>query len=178
MKQVSFNKTEGFWKRPERVVLVTSRKTDGAGNIITLGWKMRTSFAPPMLAVSIGKNRYSHQLIEKEEEFVLAFPGESLAEDVLFCGTHSGRSTDKFAATSLTPLPASVVRAPLIKECVVNFECRVAGTLETGDHTIFAGEILACWLNENPEKILLCVDDSPSYRRLAEGSRHVLGVIK
>ena len=178
MKQVGFEETENFWKRPERVVLVTVREEDGPGNIITLGWKMRTSFAPPMLAVSVGKNRYTHRLIEKEKEFVLAFPGESLAEAVLFCGTHSGQEVNKFKEAGLTALPASVVRAPLIEECVANFECRVIGKLGTGDHTIFAGEVLASWLNDNPEKILLAVDDSSSYLQLASGSRHILGVIK
>jgi flavin reductase (DIM6/NTAB) family NADH-FMN oxidoreductase RutF len=178
MEKTTLERTEAFWKRPERIVLVTSPKPDGGANIITLGWKMRTSFKPPMVAVSIGENRYSHRLIEREKEFVLAFPGESLAPDVLFCGTHSGRNVDKFAQTSLTPLPASGVRAPLIKECVANFECRLAGTLKTGDHTIFAGEVLACWLNQKPEKILLSIDFSPAYRILARGSHHLLGVIK
>ncbi len=177
MRKVRFQETEPFWKRPERIVLAVSRKPDGSGNIITLGWKMRTSFRPPMIAISVGKTRFSHGLILREGEFVLAVPGESVARDVLFCGTHSGRSVDKFAETGLTPLEARLVRAPLIAECIVNFECRVMGTLETGDHTIFAGEVVASWLAERPERPLLSIDDNPAYRQLARGAGHTLGSI-
>ena len=177
MEKVTFSKTEQFWKRPERVVLAISLKPDGSGNIITLGWKMRTSFKPPMFAISVGKTRYSHELISRNGEFVLAIPGESMAEDVLYCGTHSGRSLDKFAKTHFTPLEGSTVRAPLIKECVANFECRLTGSLETGDHTIFAGEVVACWLSDSPERILLSIGDDEPYRQLARGAHHTLGVI-
>jgi len=95
-----------------------------------------------MVAISVGKTRYSHELIMREKEFVLAVPGESVARDVLFCGTRSGRSVDKFAETAFTALGAKTVGAPLIKECVVNFECEVAGTLSTGDHTIFTCSVI------------------------------------
>ena len=177
MKKMSFADTEPFWKRPERVVLAVALKPDGSGNIITLGWKMRTSFKPPMFAVSIGKTRYSHDLILNTGEFVLAFPGEGSANDVLYCGTHSGRTVDKFAGTRFTPIDSSIVKAPLIKECVANFECRVSGTMDTGDHTIFAGEVLACWLSDAPERILLSIGDETGYLQLAKGLRHTLGVI-
>ncbi len=178
MKKVSFKETERYWKRPERVVLVVTRKPDGGGNIITLGWKMRTSFQPPIFAISVGKTRYSHELLQREREFVLAFPGAESARDVPYCGTHSGRAVDKFAGTSFTPLESSVIGPPLIRECVANFECRVTGELDTGDHTIFAGEVAACWLAENPGPVLLSVDDSPAYRCLAEGAHHILGIIR
>ena len=177
MKKVSFSDTEPFWKRPERVVLAVALKPDGNGNIITLGWKMRTSFKPPMFAVSVGKTRYSHDLIARNREFVLAFPGESAAKDVLYCGTHSGRAVDKFAGTSFTPIDASIVKAPLIRECVANFECRVAGSMDTGDHTIFAGEVVACWLSDSPGRILLSIGDENGCLQLAKGSSHTLGVI-
>ncbi len=177
MKKVAFSETEQFWKRPERVVLAVSLKPDGSGNIISLGWKMRTSFKPPMFAISVGKTRYSHELILENREFVLAIPCESVAKDVLYCGTHSGRSVDKFAHTRFTPLESSIVRAPLIEECIANFECRVAGSMDTGDHTIFAGEVVASWLSDSPEKNLLSIGDESAYRLLAKGAHHTLGVI-
>jgi len=33
-------------------------------------------------------------------------------------------------------------------------ECRVVGALLTGDHTLFAGEILAAYVTEEDKKIL------------------------
>ena len=59
------------------------------------------------------------------------------------CGTRSGRSMDKFAECGLTALPATVVKAPLVGECLANLECKVANRMTAGDHTIFVGEIVA-----------------------------------
>ena len=164
--------------RPERVVLVTSFDfKNNRSNIIALGWKMRTSFSPPMVAVSVGKTKYSHGLIEETGEFVLAFPGEDMAEQVIFCGTNSGRDVDKFEKTGLTQVNGKHVKPSLIGECVANFECKLAGSLETGDHTIFAGEVLASWTGEK-KKLLVSVGNEEGYKVLVEGKGHRLGVIK
>ena len=141
MKTVSA--AEGWkLKYPEQISMVVSQH-EGRRSIIVLGWVMPTSFEPRMAAISIGHTRFSHELVDASSEFVLAFPTEDMVEQMLYCGTHSGRDRDKFEATGLTPMPADVVAPPLIGECLVNFECRVTGKLRTGDHTIFAGEIVA-----------------------------------
>jgi len=137
---------EEAWKRkyPERTVLAVSISKDGKPNIITLGWNMPTSIKPPMVAISVGLTRYSHKLISESGEFVLAFPSEGMEDALLFCGTHSGRDVDKFRATGLTPVKAKYVKPPLIAEATVNMECRVVGSIRTGDHTIFVGENIGC----------------------------------
>jgi flavin reductase (DIM6/NTAB) family NADH-FMN oxidoreductase RutF len=141
-QQVSLSQA---WERkyPEQVVMVTTVSAEGRPNIITLGWAMPTSGRPPMCAISIGTPRYSHALLEQIPEFVLSFPAEDMEAAMLLCGTKSGREVDKFRETGLTALSAALVRPPLIGEAVTNMECRVVGTLRTGDHTVFAGEIVA-----------------------------------
>ena len=150
---------EEAWKRkyPERTVLAVSISKDGKPNIITLGWNMPTSFKPPMVAISVGLTRYSHKLISESGEFVLAFPSEGMEDALLFCGTHSGRDVDKFKATGLTPVKAKYVKPPLIAEATVNMECRVVGSIRTGDHTIFVGEILAAYVSDEDKPVLFNV---------------------
>lgn len=147
---------EEAWRRkyPERTVLVVSVSRNGRPNIITLGWNMPTSTIPPMVAISVGNSRYSHELISESGEFVLAFPSEGMEDAVLFCGTHSGREVDKFKATGLTPIKSKYVKPPLIGEATVNMECRVVGSIKTGDHTIFVGEILAAYVSEDDKPVL------------------------
>mgnify|MGYP006280601071 CR=1 FL=1 len=147
LKQVPIREA---WKRkyPEQVVCATCVDEAGRGNIIPLGWFMPTSFDPAMCAISVGHTRYSHKLITRSREFVVAFPAEGSEEDVRYCGTHSGRDVDKFAETGFTAARGTEVSAPLIEECLVNFECKLAGSLDTGDHTIFAGGIIAAQVNE------------------------------
>ena len=86
LEEITYEEGQKIYSRPERIVLVTSAPIIGPPNIITLGWQMRTSFEPPMLAISVGKTRYSHELISQGGEFVLAVPGIDIAEEVLFCG--------------------------------------------------------------------------------------------
>ncbi|MCX8082282.1 MAG: flavin reductase family protein [bacterium] len=177
MQKADVQTFKGLCGRPERIVWAVA-EYEGRRSICPLGWKMNTSFSPPMMAISVAHTRFTHQLIVKSGEFVLAWPGEDLAEATLFCGTTSGRNIDKFKETGLTPLKGDYVKAPLIKECIANLECKVRGRLETGDHTIFAGEIVAVWVNENPERQLCSIDTSSGYELILEGKGYRFGVVK
>lgn len=166
-----------YCARPERIVWAVA-EYDGKRSICPLGWKMNTSFSPPMMAVSVAHTRFTHNLIVKSGEFVLAWPGEDLAEATLFCGTCSGRDVDKFKETGLTPLKGEYVQAPLIKECIANLECKLGGQLTTGDHTIFVGEILSVWVNESPKRILCSIDNSTGYDFILEKKGYRFGTVK
>jgi flavin reductase (DIM6/NTAB) family NADH-FMN oxidoreductase RutF len=144
-------------KYPESIVLVSCCGEEGRPNLIPLGWSMQTSFSPPMIAISVGKTRYSHKLIRKTKEFVLTFPGIDMEEEILFCGTHSGREIDKIKELKLKTLPAETVKPPLIEKAMVNMECRVTGSLDTGDHTIFAGQIIKAHVSDKEIKKLYTV---------------------
>ncbi len=179
MRKVSYREAAGFSETPSRVALAVSHDRKNARcNIIVLGWKMRTSMKPPMAVVSIGRTRYSHGLIMREREFVLAFPGADIAREVLRCGTVSGSETDKFEDTGLTPVDAELIRPSLIGECPVNYECRLSGVLETGDHTVFAGEIVRSYLSEEKKKLLVSTGMGEGYDVILEEKGYRLGVIK
>jgi flavin reductase (DIM6/NTAB) family NADH-FMN oxidoreductase RutF len=163
--------------RPERIVWAVAAH-EGRRSICPLGWKMNTSGSPLMMAISVAPSRFTHDLIAGSGQFVLAWPGEDLAEATMFCGTHSGRDVDKFAALKLTPFAGEQVKAPLIAECIANMECRLAGQLTTGDHTIFVGEVLAGWMHENPKRPLCSIDQSAGYDFLLEKGGYRFGVVK
>lgn len=140
-------------KYPEWIVMVVTADEDGTPNAMPAGWCMFTSGDPTMMATSIGFERYTHNLLENSNNFVLAYPSKNQKEDVLYCGSHSGANVEKFEETDLEPVKASVVDAPLIEGSVACFECEKKGTLDTGDHTIFAGEVVAAHVTEGTEKI-------------------------
>ena len=128
---------------PMQTVLVTCNDNEGNTNIITLAWHTPISRIPPLYGVSIAPKRHSHGLIEKSKEFVVNFIPYSLVEAAHFCGTHSGRSTDKLCKTGLTLLPGKKLSTPLIKEGYAHLECRLTQTIPIGDHTLFIGEVVA-----------------------------------
>lgn len=123
------------------VVLVTCGKLQH--NVITIAWITPVSHNPPLLAISVGKKRYSRELIDRTGEFVINVPSTELLESVWICGTRSGRDADKFAETGLTKVASKNVSPPLIAECIAWLECGARKRIELGDHILFVGEILS-----------------------------------
>ena len=108
---------------PGPVVLVTTY--DGQQpNIMTLSWTMVVDFTP-RFAITTGAWNHSYKALRKTRQCVIAIPTVDMLDTVVGIGTCSGADTDKFAKFGLTPVPGKVVKAPLIKECQANIECRV-----------------------------------------------------
>ncbi|MDE1943571.1 MAG: flavin reductase family protein [Betaproteobacteria bacterium] len=128
---------------PGPVVLVTTH--DGKkNNIMTLSWTMVVDFTP-VFAITTGKWNYSFAALKKHKECVLAIPTIDLLDQVVGIGTCSGSDTDKFDQFGLTPLPGKVVKAPLIKECLANIECKVIDRIKK--HNIVVLEGVAAHMN-------------------------------
>ncbi len=134
-------------KYPEQVVIVLAREKNGKVNPITIGWIMLTSHVPPMMAFSVGLTRYSLEVLRIAGECVIAFPSELQADEAFLFGTKSGRKTDKLTESGAKTSPAKVVDSVLLDDAVANFEMRITGEYPTGDHVIFAGEIVASHIN-------------------------------
>jgi len=134
---------------PVPAVLVTSVMTGQQPDIITIAWTGTINSNPPLVYVSVNPSRHSHRLIKESGQYVINIPSAEQAKALNYCGTVSGRDTDKFQGTGLTPIPATHVQAPLIKECPVNLECQVKQIVSLGSHDAFIGEILAVHVNEN-----------------------------
>jgi flavin reductase (DIM6/NTAB) family NADH-FMN oxidoreductase RutF len=133
---------------PMHTVLVSCVGKAGKPNVLPLAWAMPTSREPALVAISVGLSRYSHGLIEETGEFVINLPTVDIIKETLACGRTSGKTSDKFAETGLTPLPARKVKAPIVKECVAHLECKLQSRFKTGDHTVFVGEIVEAYANE------------------------------
>ncbi len=129
---------------PTPAGLITAVDEAGIPNIITLGEIFNISIhTPVILGIAIHKRRYSHQLISQTREYVVNLPTQAIQEQVWHCGRVSGRQVNKFEVTGLTPLPAAIVKPPLIAECPVNLECKVLDIQVIGDHDLFLGEVVA-----------------------------------
>jgi len=136
-------------KYPEQIVVAIARDPQSKFNPITLGWTMITSGDPPMMAVSIGLPRYSLEAIRMSRSFVISFPSLSMASDVLYFGTNSGRDVDKLATCGTMTQPAAGIDCVLLSDAVANFECELVSELETGDHVILTGAIVAAHVNQD-----------------------------
>lgn len=77
---------------------------------------------------------------------MISIPTVDMIDTIIDIGTCSGKDTDKFRKFGLTTLPAKHVRAPLIRECLANIECRVTDIIERQSIIVLEG--LTAWYDE------------------------------
>jgi flavin reductase (DIM6/NTAB) family NADH-FMN oxidoreductase RutF len=131
------------------VVLVTTH--DGKkNNIMTISWTMVVDFTP-IFAMATGSWNYSFAALRKTKECVVAIPTVDMIDKIVGVGTCSGADTDKFEKFMLTPVKGEQVKAPLIKECLANIECKVVDIVKK--HNIVILESVAAYFdNSRKEK--------------------------
>lgn len=136
-------------------------------NTMTIGWaSVGYMWNRPVFTVLVRPQRHSFEMIRRAGEFTVSVPTRNpLRAELAFAGTKSGRDLDKFDGHGLTALPAQAVRAPIVGECGLHFECRTLLTQDmTPDrmdaelvngiyapkdfHTLFFGEILKCYTTD------------------------------
>ena len=138
-------------------------KADGIVNTMTIGWAtIGYVWQKPIFMIAVRDSRYTFTLIEKTDNFTVTIPsGDEYNQAVLFCGTKSGRDSDKFKQCNLLTKSATCIESPIIDIPGIHFECKIAyksamdnafldGSLEKlypnkDYHTLYFGEILACY---------------------------------
>lgn len=139
------------------VVLVTTH--DGNNdNIMTISWTMVMDFTP-VFAITTGEWNHSFTALRKSKECVIAIPTVDMLDTVVGIGTCSGKDTNKFVKFKLTPVQGRLVKAPLIKECLANLECKVVDIIEK--HNIVVLEAVAAYLDttRNEKRMVHAVGD-------------------
>jgi len=133
---------------PLPAVMVSCGETAEENNIITISWTGTICTNPPMCYISVRPERHSYEIISRAGGYVINLTTESLARATDWCGVKSGADFNKFSEMNLTPVPATLVKAPMIKECPVNIECEVREIKALGSHNMFISEVVAIHADE------------------------------
>ncbi len=128
---------------PLPVVLVGCAHSELGSNLLTVAWTGVACSGPPKLHISIRPERHSHRMVSDSRCFTVNLPTLGMLEQVDLCGNISGRHCDKWKLANLTPVPGSVVEAPIVAQCPINYECVVENVLPLGTHDVFVGRIVA-----------------------------------
>jgi len=136
-----------YWKPgtiiyPLPAVMVSCGENPEEYNIITISWTGTINSDPPMCYISVRPGRHSYDIIKRTGEYVINLTTEKLAKATDWCGCRSGRKYNKWKEMNLTPVPAKIVKAPIIEESPVNIECRVKDILELGTHHMFISDVV------------------------------------
>lgn len=110
---------------PKGILLTT--KNDDKVDTMTIGWgTLGIEWAKPVFIAFVREHRFTRSQLDKSGEFTINVPlGEFNKKILGYCGTHSGRDTDKIADLNLTLENGEKVDAPAIGELPLTLECRV-----------------------------------------------------
>lgn len=156
MPKIEMDKNAFVYPMP--MVLVGTLVEDRA-NFLAVAWVTRVNFRPPMIAIALGKNKYSGGGIKTFRAFSINVPGVGLMEKVDYCGLVSGKQIDK--STLFQVIPGKETGAPLIEECPVCLECRLVEVLDLPSNEVFIGEIVGALANPD-----CCSDGVPDIQKI------------
>ena len=127
---------------PTPVWCVGSYDSEGKPNVMTVAWCGICCSKPPAVTISLRKAAYTFDSIMARKAYTINVPSAQYAAEADYFGIVSGKRTDKFKDTGLTPVRSDKVDAPYVSEFPLIIECKVIHTHEIGMHTQFIGEII------------------------------------
>lgn len=135
---------------PGPVVLLSSAYK-GERDIMTMGWHMVMEFEPSLIGCYIWDENYSQHLVLKSRECVINLPTVDIAPTVVKIGNTTGSEVDKFDEFNLTAVKGNKVKAPLIKECYANFECKLVDSSLVKKYNLFIFEVVKAHVAMSPK---------------------------
>jgi flavin reductase (DIM6/NTAB) family NADH-FMN oxidoreductase RutF len=117
---------------------------------MTLGWHMVLGFDPALVGCYIWDENHSFSLIRRSKACVINIPTFDLMDAVIGVGNTHGGEIDKFREFNLTPVEASKVDAPLIRECYASFECSLVDGSMINRYGLFVFEVVKAHVATSP----------------------------
>lgn len=141
---------ETFKKLTNGVYIITTKHDDKI-NGMTAAWVTRVSFVPPLVLISIGKTRFSHDLIKNSGIFAVNILKEGQIDIGKHFGFQSGKKVDKFANILYDTKTSG---SPILKDTAGYLDCKVVSAFEAGDHTVFLGEVIDASVDKEAKPLI------------------------
>lgn len=140
---------------PGIVASVTSRY-QGEQNIMSAGWHTLISYQPGIYGVSIRKETYSYELIERSRAFGINFLPAQHSNWIQAAGTFTGSKINKFKEYGITFTDGLKLNVPILTQAYGAYECKVIDIHTYGTHQFIVGEIVQnhCDLEKFKEDML------------------------
>ena len=106
-------------------VIVVSSLFNDKVNLTPVAWNMPISKNPPEIIIEVGRSHFMFDCILETEDFVINIPSKDFIEDVVKCGSCSGRDVDKVDASNFEIQPSKSIKSPNIKNVPAILECEL-----------------------------------------------------
>jgi flavin reductase (DIM6/NTAB) family NADH-FMN oxidoreductase RutF len=121
-------------------VAVVTAQHNGHRYGMTVNSFTSISLDPPLITVALKQLTHTHDLIEKSGEFSITILASHQKElSARFAGK-SPNIHDRFEGVGTETL---MIDAPLIREGIGCFNCRVVKSIPVGENTLFVAEVIA-----------------------------------
>jgi len=122
---------------PRPILLISTIGEDGIFNVAPFSFAAPVSVMPPLIGIEFSTRRDGRRKdtllnIQFSKEFVVNVVVEDLADAMNKASADYPRNVDEFKEAGLTPVPATLVKAPMVKEAPIHLECRLLQNLEFG----------------------------------------------
>jgi flavin reductase (DIM6/NTAB) family NADH-FMN oxidoreductase RutF len=152
-----------LWKLPSGLYVVGATDGGSRRNGMTLNWLTQVSFEPKLVAVSIERSAFTHELVSAGGVFAVSIVDR---EDRAIVRKFTKPVEVDLERKTLNDV-AYVERttgAPILEQAVAFVDCRVHDRLEVGDHTLFVGEVAeAGFLHDEDTDVLRMEDTRMNY---------------
>lgn len=107
-------------------ILLTTKAADKV-NTMTIGWgTIGIEWGRPIFVAYVRVGRHTRKMLDACGEFTINVPyGEVDAKILGFCGTKSGRDTDKIVEMGLELVESDFVSVPGFRQFPLTLECKV-----------------------------------------------------
>jgi len=124
------------------VVMVGSMYDDRM-DVTPVAWHMPVQKKdPPMIVLEIGEKHFIYECIMRTGDFTVNIPPATLLENIVKCGSVSGRDVDKIEMCGFTPAPSRKIKSPGIEEAVAILECALIEDKHLlGEYNMVLGEV-------------------------------------
>jgi len=140
-------------KIPHALYICGVRSEDGENvNGFTASWVMQASFKPPLVVNCVKKDSTSHTMIQSSGVFALSFLEAGQKEMAQKFFKPLRRVGNKFEDIEFY---LGETGCPIVSDSLGYVECKVVGTVEQGDHTVFVGETIAAGIHREGDPLLL-----------------------
>src|SRR5262245_43746713 len=147
-----------LWTMPSGLYVVGSRDGERR-NGMTLNWASQVSFDPKLVAISVEKDAFTHDLIESGRVFSGCIIDR---EDRAIVRKFTKPVEVDAAAHTLNGFPYrdGTTGAPILTQAVAYVECEVRHAVDVGGHTVFIGEIIDAGFAKPEDTPVLRMEDT------------------